>query len=72
VTSGLTLSDTLGTALGLSVAGAFISAAVRAGAGPGPGLAAAILLGTLAAILGWALAPRLARKRQAAAEPAAA
>ena len=72
VTSGLTLSDTLGTALGLSVAGAFISAAVRAGAGPGPGLAAAILLGTLAAILGWALAPRLARKRHAAAEPAAA
>ena len=71
VTSGLTLSDTLGTALGLSVAGAFISAAVRAGAGPGPGLAAAILLGTLVAILGWALAPRLARKRRST-EPAAA
>lgn len=72
VTSGLTLSDTLGTALGLSVAGAFISTSVRAGAGPGPGLAAAIVLGTVAAILGWALAPRLARRRRATGAPTAA
>jgi hypothetical protein len=59
VTSGLTLSDSLGTALGTSVAAAFVSAAVRAGAGPAPGLAAAIVVGTAAAILGWLLSPRL-------------
>jgi len=59
VTSGLTLSDSLGTALGTSVAAAFVSAAVRTGAGPAPGLAAAILIGTAAAILGWFLSPRL-------------
>jgi MFS family permease len=59
VTSGLTLSDTLGTILGLSLAAAFVSAAVRAGAGPAPGLALAIAAGTLVAILGWLLAPRL-------------
>jgi MFS family permease len=59
ITAGLTLSDSLGTALGTSVAAAFVSAAVRAGAGPGPGLAAAIVVGTAAAILGWLLSPRL-------------
>jgi len=59
VTSGLTLSDSLGTALGTSVAAAFVSAAVRAGTGPAPGLAAAIVVGTAAAILGWLLSPRL-------------
>jgi MFS family permease len=62
VTSGLTLSDTLGTTLGLSLAAAFVSAAVRAGAGPAPGLALAIAAGTLVAILGWLLAPRLLPK----------
>jgi MFS family permease len=59
ITAGLTLSDSLGTALGTSVAAAFVSAAVRAGTGPGPGLAAAIVVGTIAAILGWLLSPRL-------------
>jgi MFS family permease len=58
VAAGLTLSDSLGTALGTSVAAAFVSAAVRMG-GPAPGLAAAILVGTAAAILGWLLSPRL-------------
>ena len=66
VTSGLTLSDALGTALGTSVAAAFVSAAVRAGAGPAPGLAAAIGVGTVAAILGWVLSPRLLSRREAA------
>jgi len=61
ITAGLTLSDSLGTALGTSVAAAFVSAAVRVGAGPGPGLAAAIVVGTAAAILGWLLSPRLDR-----------
>jgi adenine phosphoribosyltransferase len=66
VTSGLTLSDALGTALGTSVAAAFVSAAVRAGDGPGPGLAAAIAVGTAAAILGWILSPRLVPVARAA------
>jgi MFS family permease len=61
ITSGLTLSDSLGTALGTSVAAAFVSAAVRTGGGPAPGLAAAIVVGTVAAIVGWLLSPRLHR-----------
>jgi MFS family permease len=72
VTSGLTLSDTLGTALGLSVAGAFVSASVRATGEPALGLAVAIGIGSVAAILGWALAPRLARRGRPIAEPLAA
>jgi hypothetical protein len=75
ITAGLTLSDSLGTALGTSVAAAFVSAAVRAGAGPAPGLAAAIGVGTAAAILGWLLSPRLhaedAASRLAGAEAGA-
>jgi hypothetical protein len=62
VTSGLTLSDALGTVFGTSVAAAFVALAVRAGAGPGPGIAVAIAFGTVAAVLGWALAPRLLPK----------
>lgn len=65
VTSALTLSDSLGTLLGTSLAAAFISAAVRAGLGPAPGLAAAIGAGTLVAVVGWALAPRLLPARPA-------
>ena len=75
VTSGLTLSDALGTALGTSVAAAFVSASVRTGDGPGPGLAAAIAVGTATAILGWILSPRLvpvARGARGAAAEAAA
>lgn len=72
-TAGLTLSDAVGTALGTSIAAAFVAFSVRSGDGPAPGLAAAIAMGTLAAIAGWALAPRLARQPRAAmrtAEPA--
>ena len=61
----------LGTALGTSVAAAFIGYSVRAGEGPGPGLAAAIVAGTAAALFGWVLAPRLRRTRRAEA-PASA
>ena len=71
VTAGLTLSDSLGTALGLTVAGAFVATGVRAGAGPVPGLAAAIVVGTAVAILGWFLAPRLQRARAAPARSVA-
>ena len=66
ITAGLTLSDSLGTALGLTVAGAFVATGVRAGAGPAPGLLAAIAVGTLAALVGWLLAPRLRRATRAA------
>ena len=66
ITAGLTLSDSLGTALGLTVAGAFVATGVRAGAGPAPGLLAAIAVGTLAALVGWLLAPRLRRATLAA------
>jgi MFS family permease len=59
VTSGLTLSDALGTALGTGVTGAFISAAVRSGGGPGPGILGGIALGTAVAIGGFILSPRL-------------
>ena len=72
VTAGLTLSDSLGTALGLTVAGAFVATGVRAGAGPSPGLAAAIVAGTMVAVIGWFLAPRLRRPARArVASPAA-
>lgn len=59
VTAGLTLSDALGTVFGTSVAAAFIAFSYRAGGGPVLGLAAAIALGSVAAVAGWALAPRL-------------
>jgi MFS family permease len=59
VTSGLTLSDALGTALGTAVAGAIVAAAVRSGLGPGPGIGAAIAIGAVAALVGFALSPRL-------------
>ena len=71
ITSGLTLSDVLGTALGTSVAAAFVSASVRAGAGPAPGIGAAIAFGTAAAFLGWVLAPRLLPAVRAASGVAA-
>jgi len=64
VTAGLTLSDSLGTALGLTVSGAFVAAGVRAGAGPVPGLAAAIAVGAGVAAFGWLLAPRLRSRGQ--------
>jgi MFS family permease len=66
-TASLTMSDTLGTALGLSVAGAFVAASVRGGDGPGPGLAIAIVAGTVVALVGWSLAPRLLPKARDAA-----
>jgi len=48
------------------VSGAFVAAGVRAGAGPVPGIAAAIAVGATVAVLGWLLAPRLASRRAAA------
>jgi MFS family permease len=76
VTAGLTLSDSLGAALGITLAGAFIAVGVRSGAGPAPGLAIAIVMGTAAAVAGWVLSARLspvpARAEGAAAAEAGA
>jgi predicted MFS family arabinose efflux permease len=72
VTSGLTLSDALGTALGVGVAAAFVAASERLTAGPAAGIGAAIVLGTLVAVAGFALAPRLRARAGAAELPAAA
>lgn len=58
-TAGLTLSDALGTVFGTSVAAAFVAFSYRTGTGPALGLGAAIALGTVTAVAGWALAPRL-------------
>ncbi|HET9680720.1 MAG TPA: MFS transporter [Candidatus Limnocylindrales bacterium] len=59
VTSGLTLSDQVGTAVGTGVSAALIAAAVRSGAGPAPGLAVAIGIGVAFALIGFVLSPRL-------------
>jgi len=72
VTSGLTLSDTLGTALGVGIAAAFVAASERLTGGPGPGIGAAMVLGTLVAIAGFFLAPRLRARPLAVGVPAGA
>jgi MFS family permease len=65
VTSGLTLSDTIGTAIGTGVVEAFVAAAVRSGSGPGPGIGIGIAIGSGLAILGFLAAPRLHRGARA-------
>jgi MFS family permease len=60
VTAALTLSDSVGTALGTSVAAALVHTAVASGSGPAPGLAVAIAIGSVAAWIGFFLSPRLA------------
>jgi MFS family permease len=63
VTSALTLSDTLGTALGLGVSAAIVAASFRAFGGPAQGIGGAILLGVAVAIVGSVLSPRLQVRR---------
>lgn len=58
-TSGLQLSDTLGTALGTGVGGALIAGALRGGLELWVGLAAAFAVGVGAAVLGALLARQL-------------
>jgi MFS family permease len=60
VTAALTLSDSVGTALGTSVAAALVHTAVASGSGPAPGLAVAIAIGSVAAWIGFFHSPRLA------------
>ena len=66
VTASLTLSDAVGTALGTSVAAALVHASVGSTGGPATGLAIAIAIGTVAALIGWGLAPRLASRPERA------
>jgi MFS family permease len=74
VTASLTLSDSVGTALGTGVAAALVHASVAANGGPSVGLGVSIAIGSVAAVIGWLIAPRLAaapaRTRGLAAEPA--
>jgi MFS family permease len=58
-TSGLQLSDTLGTAVGAGVAGAAVAAGDRAGLEPWVGLAVAFAIGAGAALLGAVAGRRL-------------
>ncbi|MBI3745209.1 MAG: MFS transporter [Chloroflexi bacterium] len=66
LTAAISLSDSLGTALGTGFAGALIATSVRAGSGAGPGLGAAIAMGAGVAILGFLASGRLAAHRAAA------
>jgi MFS family permease len=62
-TSGLTLADTLGTALGAGLAGAFVAMAVSFGWEPWIGVAAAFGAGVAGAAFGFVYAARL-RERE--------
>jgi len=62
-TSGLTLADTLGTALGAGLAGAFVAMAVSFGWEPGVGVAAAFGAGTIGAAIGLVYVGRLRERR---------
>jgi MFS family permease len=66
-TSGLQLSDTLGTALGTGLGGAVIAVALRAGAELWVGLAAAFAIGLATALVGGVLARRLPGPRRVVA-----
>jgi MFS family permease len=71
VTSALTLTDTIGTALGLGISAAIVGASIRSGAGPGPGIGDAIVIGVVAALVGFAISPRLASRPLGRRAPAA-
>ena len=72
VTSGLTLSDALGTALGVSVGAALVAASERLADGPGPGIGIAMAIAVLVTAFGFMLAPRLRSLRTAVPERAGA
>ncbi len=68
-TSGLQLSDVLGTALGTGVGGALLAAAARAGVETWVGLAGAFAAGAAVGLIGIALAGRLDPRRSSGADP---
>lgn len=65
-TSALSLTDSLGTALGTGIAGAIIAAGLRSSGEPAAGLAVAFTVSIAVGLIGLALASRL-RPRSAAA-----
>lgn len=70
--SALSLTDTLGTALGTGVSGAVVAAGVRASGQPMPGLAVAFAIALAVGALGLALSHRLRRPAGTAAGDAVA
>jgi len=68
-TSGLQLSDVLGTALGTGVGGALLAAATRGGLETWVGLAGAFAVGATVGLVGIALAGRLATDPSDTAQP---
>jgi MFS family permease len=72
MSSALSLTDTLGTALGTGVAGAIIAAGLRATGTPMPGLAVAFAVSLTVGLLGIVLTLRLAHPARHVAAPAAA
>jgi MFS family permease len=72
--SALSLTDTLGSALGTGLAGAIIAASIRASGQPVPGLAVAFTVSLAAGFGGLLLTRRLAHRPTAmpARQPAAA
>jgi MFS family permease len=64
--SALSLTDTLGTALGTGVSGAVVAAGVRASGQPMPGLAVAFAIALAVGALGLALSHRLRRAKDTA------
>ncbi len=68
-TSGLQLSDVLGTALGTGVGGAFVAFGARAGLASWVGLAGAFGAGAAMGLVGIALAGRLDARRETAVRP---
>ncbi len=71
-TSGLQLSDVLGTALGTGVGGALLAAATRAGLETWVGLAGAFAVGATVGLVGIAFAGRLVTHPSGTAEPSGA
>ncbi len=65
--SALSLTDSLGTALGTGVTGAAVAAAVRASGSPVQGLAAGFAIATATAIVGLVLSGRLGPARRSRA-----
>ena len=69
-TSALSLTDSLGTALGTGIAGAIIAAGLRSSGEPAPGLAVAFTVSIAVGLIGLALTDRLRPRSTRAAVPA--
>ena len=68
-TSALSLTDSVGTAIGIGVTGAAVAFSVRAGEGPAPGLAAGFAVAVVVAVIGLLIGGRLRTERVADGAP---